>query len=78
MPSATEKLQSKLSDHQENAKKRDNFFIEISDPLITCAAIGVTYSSLQSDAVNTAAWGAVILALFALHIGLAAWKARNG
>lgn len=77
MSSASEQLQSKLS-NQENEKKRNRaFLIEIAGPVITWTAIAATYASLQSEAPNTAAWGAFMLALFGLHTGLAAWKARN-
>ena len=78
MSSAREKLESKLSEHESEKQKRNHYFIEIAGPLITWAAIGVTYSSLRSDFVTTVAWGAVMLSLLALQIGLAGWKARNG
>lgn len=77
MSSASEQLQFKLSD-QENERKRNRVFLsEIAGPLITWAAIAATYASLQSEAPNTAAWGAIMFALFGLQAGLAAWKARN-
>ena len=77
MSSASEQLQSKLF-NQENEKKRNRVFLsEIAGPLITWAAIAATYASLQSEAANTSAWGAIMFALFGLQAGLAAWKARN-
>ena len=77
MSSASEQLQSKLS-NQENEKKRNRIFLgEIAGSLITWTAIAATYASLQSESPNTAAWGAIMFALFGLHAGLAAWKARN-
>lgn len=77
MSSASEQLQSKLS-NQENEKKRNRIFLgEIAGPLITWTAIAATYASLQSEAPNTAAWGAIMFALFGLQAGLATWKARN-
>lgn len=77
MSSASEQLQSKLS-NQENEKTRNRTFLrEIAGPVITWTAIAATYASLQSEAPNTAAWGAIMLALFGLHTGLATWKARN-
>ena len=77
MSSASEQLQSKLSD-QENEKKRNRVFLnEIAGPFITWTAIAATYVSLQSEAPNTAAWGAIMFALFGLQVGLATWKARN-
>ena len=66
MSSASEKLQSKLF-NQENEKKRNRTFLgEIAGPLITWTAIAATYASLQSEAPNTAAWGAIMFALFGL------------
>ena len=77
MSSASEQLQSKLS-NQEIEKKRNRIFLsEIAGPLITWTAIAATYASLQSQAPNTAAWGAIMFALFGLQAGLATWKARN-
>ena len=77
MSSASEQLQSKLC-NQENEKKRNRTFLsEIAAPFVTWSAIAATYASLQSDAPNIAAWGAIMFALFALHVGLARWKARN-
>ena len=77
MSSASEQLQSKLS-NQENEKKRNRtFWGEIAGPLITWTAIAVTYASLQSEAPSTAAWGANMFALFGLQTGLATWKAGN-
>ena len=40
---------------------------EIAGPLITWTAIAATYASLQSEAPNTAAWGAIMFALFGLQ-----------
>ena len=77
MSSASEQLQSKLS-NQENEKKRNRIFLsEIAGPFITWTAIAATYASLQSQVPNTAAWGAIMFALFGLQAGLATWKARN-
>ena len=77
MSSASDQLQAKLS-NQENEKKRNStFLIEIAASVITWTAIAATYASLQSEASNTAAWGAIMFALFGLQVGLATWKARN-
>jgi len=77
MSSAKEKLQTRLSD-QKNEKKNDRLFLsEIAGPVITWGAIAATYASLQTETPNTAAWSAIMFALFALHVGLAEWKARN-
>jgi purine-cytosine permease-like protein len=77
MSSASDQLQAKLS-NQENEKKRNSIFLsEIAALVITWTAIAATYASLQSEASNTAAWGAIMFALFGLQVGLAAWKVRN-
>jgi hypothetical protein len=77
MSSASDQLQAKLS-NQENEKKRNSTFLsEIAAPVITWSAIAATYASLQSEASNTAAWGAIMFALFGLQVGLATWKVRN-
>lgn len=77
MSSAGDKLQSKLSDHENEKKKGRLFLREIAGPFITWTAIAATYNSLQADTPNMAAWGAVMFSLFALHIGLARWKSQN-
>ena len=77
MSSASEQLQSKLSDHENEKKRNSAFLSEIAGPIITWTAIAATYASLQSEAPNTAAWGAIMFALLGLHVGLARWKARN-
>ena len=70
MSSASEQLQSKLS-NQENEKKKNRTFLgEIASPLITWAAIAATYASLQSEARG-------YVCFFGLQVGLATWKARN-
>ena len=77
MSSASEQLQSKLSD-QENEKKRNRIFLsDIMGHFVTWIAIAATYASLQSETPNAAAWGAIMFALFGLHVGLAVWKTRN-
>ena len=77
MSSASEQLQSKLS-NQENEKKRNRIFLgEFAGPVSTLTALAATYARLQSEAPNTAAWGAIMFALFGLQAGLATWKARN-
>ena len=77
MSSAKEKLQTRLSDQKNEKKSNRLFLIEIAGPVITWSAIAATYASLQSETPNTAAWGTIIFALFALHVGLAGWKSRN-
>ena len=77
MSSASEQLQSKLSNQENEKNKNRTFLAEIASPLITWAAVAATYASLQSEAPNTAAWGAIMFALFGLQVGLATWKARN-
>lgn len=77
MSSASEQLQSKLSDQEIEQKRNRVFLGEIMGPIITWTAIAATYASLQSETPSTAAWGAIMFALFALNVGLARWKARN-
>ena len=77
MSSASDQLQAKLS-NQENEKKRNSTFLsEIAASVITWTAIAATYASLQSEASKSAAWGAIMFALFGLQVGLATWKVRN-
>lgn len=77
MLSAKEKLQTRLSDQKNEKKSNRLFLIEIAGPVITLSAIAATYASLQSETPSTAAWGTIMFALFALHVGLAGWKSRN-
>lgn len=77
MSFASDKLQSKLSDYENEKNKSRLFFREIAGPLITWAAIAATYTSLQTNTPNMAAWCTVMLSLFILHIGLARWKSQG-
>ena len=77
MLSASDRLQRMRAEHLREVKARRLFFVEISGPLVTLAAIAMTYTSLETDSNNTLAWGSAMLALFALHIGLAGCKSRR-
>ena len=77
MLSASDRLQRMRAEHLREVRARRLFFVEISGPLVTWAAIAMTYTSLETDSNNTLAWGSAMLALFVFHIGLAACKSRR-
>ena len=77
MLSASDRLQRMRAEYLREVKARRLFFAEISGPLVTWAAIAMTYTSLETDSNNTLAWGSAMLALFVFHIGLAACKSRR-
>ena len=77
MLSASDRLQRMRAEHLREVKARRLFFVEISGPLVTWAAIALTYKCLETDPDNTLSWGSAVLALFALHIGLTACKSRR-
>ena len=77
MLSASDRLQRMRAEYLREVKARRLFFVEISGPLVTCAAIALTYTSLETYSDNTLAWGSAMLALFVFHIGLAACKSRR-
>lgn len=75
--SASDRLQRMRAEYLSEVKARRLFFVEISGPFVTWVAIAITYTSLERDSNNTLAWGSAMLALFALHIGLAGCKSRR-
>jgi hypothetical protein len=77
MLSASDRLQRMRAEYLREVRARRLFFVEISGPLVTWAAIALTYKSLETDSNNTLAWGSAMLALFVFHIGLAACKSRR-
>ena len=77
MLSAREALAEKFARYAMEKERHRVFLSEIAGPTVTWGAIGVTYSSLHSSMVSVAAWSAVMLSLFGLHIALATWKLRT-
>ena len=77
MLSASDRLQRMRAEHLREVKARRLFFVEISGPLVTWAAIAMTYTSFETYSNNTLAWGSAMLAPCALHIGLAGCKSRR-
>ena len=68
MLSASDRLQRMRAEHLREVKARRLFFVEISGPLVTWAAIAMTYTSLETDSNNTLAWGSAMLAVGRAHV----------